>query len=412
MLSPHALHRVAPRLPFAERLPSSILLVAVVLLAAGFAQPAAAAGFEKPFHQAAPAPAGQVLELENLAGAIRLVRATGNEVVVDATVHAEAGSDAAARALADRLRLSLGERAGHLVVSADYPIDEYDEFYYPRPGDHGTFLGFDFGSRTDTKFHGRRVTVYTAARSGAAGLWADFTIALPVGVGASIKNAAGAIESVAVDGPLALDTGWGDIAASGGAGDLSADTGSGDVRVRDRRGSLRVDTGSGDVRLEQLAGKVSVDTGSGDVRLVGVAGEVIRVDTGSGDIYLEEVRGALSVDTGSGSVHGSRLAASGRLYADTGSGEVTLAGDFAQVTSMKVSTGSGDVTFAMSGVPAVRLSISTGSGEISVDLPETRIRHAERDELEGDLRGGGTGLADISTGSGDVTLRGGGANSR
>lgn len=412
MPSPRALRRAASRLPNASRFPSALLLVAVVLLASGFSQPATAAQFQKPFHQAAPAPTGMVLELENLAGAIRLTRATGKEVVVDATVHAEAGTETAARALADRLRLSLAERAGHLVLGADYPIDDYDTFYYPRPGEPESFLGFDFGSRTDTKFHGRRVTVYTAPRSGAAGLWADYTIALPAGVGASIKNAAGAIESVGVDGPLALDTGWGDIRTSGGTGDLSADTGSGDVTVRERQGSLRVDTGSGDVLLEHVAGKVSVDTGSGDARLVGVAGDIVRVDTGSGEVYLDDVRGTLSVDTGSGSVHGSRLAATGRLYADTGSGDVILAGDFGQVTSMKVSTGSGDVTFAMSGVPAVRLSISTGSGEIVVDLPETRIRHAERDELEGDLRGGGSGLAAISTGSGDVTLRGAGASSR
>jgi hypothetical protein len=93
-----------------------------------------------------------------------------------------------------------------------------------------------------------------------------------------------------------------------------------------------------------------------------------------------------------------------RLHADTGSGDVRLAGDFSAVTSMTIDTGSGDVVLDVTAAPSVQLRISTGSGDIDVDLPNMKVRQVKGDFVAdvGDARGS----AVIDTGSGNVRVSG------
>ena len=95
------------------------------------------------------------------------------------------------------------------------------------------------------------------------------------------------------------------------------------------------------------------------------------------------------------------------LAADTGSGDVTLSGDFTAVTKLDIDTGSGDVTLETSpghAVPQVRMAIGTGSGDIALDLPSSRITRTRHGDVQAEI-GSATGAGSISTGSGDVTLR-------
>ena len=212
---------------------------------------------------------------------------------------------------------------------------------------------------------------------------------LPAGVGIKVKDGIGLIDSSGIHGAQLLD-----IAT-------------GEVRVRDSEGALSVDTGSGDVRISGQKGDVQVDTGSGDVHLEKVASAKIDVDTGSGDIEMVESSGALNCDTGSGDIVGRSLTLDGSVLADTGSGDVSLSGDFSAVSKIAIDTGSGDVTLEASpatAAPQVRMAVSTGSGEITVDLPASRITHSSHGDVRAEI-GGATGTAEISTGSGDVTLR-------
>jgi DUF4097 and DUF4098 domain-containing protein YvlB len=90
--------------------------------------------------------------------------------------------------------------------------------------------------------------------------------------------------------------------------------------------------------------------------------------------------------------------------AETGSGDIRLAGDFSEIHRLDISTGSGDVTLVAHRTPQVRLQVSTGSGDIAVDLPVTRITRSDRNDLRAEI-GAATGSGSISTGSGDVRVR-------
>ncbi len=354
--------------------------------------PAFAADAQRQVDRTLAAHPNLTVELHNLAGNVTVAAASGSEVRVAATVHAAAGSAAEAERIAGLLNVTYEQVGDRWIVKAVYPLDESRKYCYPRQEEEESLPWFlewlNLGSST-FKYADREVRVVSQPGGGAMTLYADFRVELPAGVGIKVKDGIGLIDSSGIHGAQLLD-----IAT-------------GEVRVRDSEGALSVDTGSGDVRISGQKGDVQVDTGSGDVHLEKVAAAMIDVDTGSGEIEMVESSGALNCDTGSGDIVGRSLTLGGSVLADTGSGDVSLSGDFSAVSKIAIDTGSGDVTLEASpatAAPQVRMAVSTGSGEITVDLPASRITHSSHGDVRAEI-GGATGTAEISTGSGDVTLR-------
>ena len=384
-----------PMLPTLSMPPT--LRSARFLLAAGFValaslSPALAADAQRQVERTLAGRPNLVVELHNLAGNVTVAAASGTEVRIAGTVHAAGKTAAEAERVAGLLNVTYEESGDRWIVKAAYPLDDSRKYCYPRRGEGEELPWFlewlDMGS-SNFKYDGRQVSIVSQPGGGALTLYADFRIEVPAGVGVTVKDGIGVVDSTGVRGAQTLDIATGEIQVQDGEGSLSADTGSGDVRITRQKGDVQVDTGSGDVRLEQVAaGKVDIDTGSGDIR-------------------LQDVAGTMSCDTGSGDIVGKALKLGSNLNADTGSGDVILSGDFSAVARIAIDTGSGDVTLEASpatAAPQVRMAVSTGSGEISLDLPSSRVTHSGRGDLQADI-GAATGTAAISTGSGDVTLR-------
>ena len=317
---------------------------------------------------------GNHVAVYNLAGAVNVVPATGNDVVV--TVHPR-GPDA------DRLNVESGEIRGAQTLRVRYPSDRviYSDMggnsrTQVRVRGDGTFGhgGFSRGDRVDI-------------RSSGSGLeaWADLTVAVPPGQRFSLYLGAGATDVRDVEGDLELDTQSGSVESAGTTGSLSIDTGSGSVRVAGANGNLDVDTGSGEVALDGVAGeRVLVDTGSGSVHASGVRSESVEVDTGSGRITLLAVEAPdIMLDTGSGSV------------------EVDLVAD---VERLEVDTGSGGVTLRVPGDLGARMEVDTGSGRIDVEVPINESTR-RRSYLRGTI-GDGRGSIVVDTGSGSIRVLG------
>jgi DUF4097 and DUF4098 domain-containing protein YvlB len=372
-------------------MPSHRLLpgLAAALVALAAAAPAAAARHEIPVQKSLPAP--REMTLENLAGAVVVTGGSG-ELRVSATIHAEASTDARARALAESLEVEFDQRGDRLHVRALYPLGEHRRFCYPPSarGDDGDRVPWPLSwlvqGGSNVEYRGKRVSVTSSCSDAAPALWTDFRIEMPAGVAVTVKNAVGTIDSTGV------------------AGDQVLDTASGDVRAERGRGKIMVDTGSGNVAITDHEGEVFADTGSGDITIERARGERIAADTGSGNVDLIDVAGSIDADTGSGDVTGRDLELGATVSADTGSGNVRLAGDFAAVRDLRIDTGSGDVTLEVAAAPSMRLTVSTGSGDIDVDLPATRIRKSRGDFVADVGSAEGTGI--IDTGSGNVRVGG------
>ncbi|HSR42327.1 MAG TPA: DUF4097 family beta strand repeat-containing protein [Longimicrobiales bacterium] len=315
---------------------------------------------------------GQELAVYNLAGAVEVVRGSGDQAVVEVR---RGGSDAA------RLSVEVGPVDGREALRVLYPSERV--VYAAGQGRSRTRVRVrDDGTFSDGRGGGDRVEVSTFGSGLEA--HADLLVRVPEGRDLSVYLAVGETRAEGVSGRLRIDTGSGRVTTRSTSGSLEVDTGSGSVEVRGARGDVEVDTGSGSVEVTDVTGtRLGVDTGSGSVRGDAIEVERLDVDTGSGRIDLGRVRAR-------------------EILLDTGSGSVSLELE-SDVDDLEVDTGSGSVDLWVPAELGARLEVDTGSGGIEIDVP-VRIRTARRDHLEGVL-GDGRGEIRIDTGSGSVEIR-------
>lgn len=377
-----------------------------------------------------PVPAGVTsLKVENLAGHVTLSQ--GSRFQVTATVVAGGNDDGAAQMLAQTVRLDTSRSDNEFTLHVHYPVDHYDSYNYPDRDNNGAsqsngsnfcllgvFCVNDGGnnlSYQDTKVH-----IYRNGTRGAP-LHVDLAIQVPAGMALALINYAGLTEASNIQNDLRVKTSTGDVRVSDMHGNFAADTGSGDVHVTGLTGNFTADTGSGDVFATHVTGNVHADTGSGDVQVSDSSSQTLYADTGSGDVTYSNVKGDMKLDTGSGDVrinsaNGSLHANTGSgdviaknyisresVWAATGSGDVSLAGDLSATRKLYIDTGSGDATLKTTADLSLHLDASSDSGDISINLPDMRNIITHRSAFIADF-GKAEGQGTISTGSGDIKI--------
>jgi hypothetical protein len=378
--------------------------VLMLTIGAGIA-PAAFADQTRAFKQAFPA--GGTIRLANLAGRIELVRGQGKEVVVEATIHADAGGETQ-KLLQGMKWVKSRDREGHEEWALSYPVEKHRSYVYPREDRKGSddmpsFLSFLDMSQTTTTYRGEKVKIYARPHGGAPTLFADLRIALPVGSDVAFRNSVGPVRGGDLEGSLQVKTGSGDVQIASYSGRLAVDTGSGDVVLGSARGETSVDTGSGDVIVKRLIGNGSMDTGSGDVVVENVSAGRLAVDTGSGDVTVREGTAAhVLAETGSGSVRVIRVELE-ELDADTGSGDVIFQASLAKAKRLTAETGSGDVEIKGGPDASFDISSSHGSGELQVGYADAALRKSGK-KVVGAKRGNGRTVIRVATGSGDCVI--------
>lgn len=356
-----------------------------------------------------PFPAGTAeLRLANLAGRLELVRGQGSEVVVETTVHADAGGDTQ-RLLQTMKWVKSRDREGREEWALSYPVEKYRSFHYPRPGAKGeeeaipSFLKFLDVGQTTTTYRGEKVKIYGQKRSGAPTLYANLRISLPPNSHVRVRNAVGPVRGGDLEGSLTVDTGSGDVQIASHAGRLTVDTGSGDVTLGSAKGETSIDTGSGDVVVKRLVGNGAVDTGSGDVTVENVSAGTLSIDTGSGDVTVRHgVAAKVMADTGSGDVHVVAIELE-ELDADTGSGDVIVQTSLAKARRINADTGSGDVHIKGGADASFDIQSEQGSGDLQVGYGDATLRKSGK-KVVGAKRGDGRTVIRVETGSGDCVI--------
>ena len=369
-------------------------LTAATLLALALPTTAGAATYEETVERSFAAGPGTLVDLENLAGHVKVVAASGDQVRMTATVFAGGDDRDEARELAGQLKIVAGPQGDRIRIHADYPTDAHDRYIYS-----GSPLGGDTNTRTT--YRGERVSVHSRGRG--AELYVDFLLELPRGVSLRLDNAVGGVEAIGLRGDAALSVTSGRIVTEDTEGRSDLDTASGSIEVRGHRGRLRADTGSGRVDVRGLIGDLVADTGSGSVTVVDATADHIAVDTGSGSVEIEDSSGSLLVDTGSGRVTARDLIAGAELEVDTGSGSVRIEGDLSASRSVHIDTGSGGVSLLTTHLPSWDMDLEVSSGGIRVDLPGMRVSERGRDHLRATV-GDGEGRVRVSTGSGGIRI--------
>ena len=340
--------------------------------------------------------AGKILEVDNLAGSVKLLEAKGDKFEIQATVKADKSAGLTATEIADLIGFYSVKNGSKHKFRVLYPVDDYRKYTYRDGSNRGN-------NSTRVRYQKKRVSVSSKARSDALNVHVDLVIRVPNGSSLRVKNRVGPIKGNGLQAKLNLDTGSGEISIEKSQGSLRADTGSGRVTVVAYTGDILANTGSGSVTVTDVDGDVNADTGSGSVELNNVHAEEILVDTGSGRVILNNVSGSLRVDTGSGSVTAKKFLAGEIVDVDTGSGNIAIAGDLGAVRKLRLDTGSGGVRVKTNQALNMVLRIETGSGGIDVDLPDLSNVTSKDNQFEAQIgRGDGQGI--IDTGSGSVTV--------
>ena len=166
---------------------------------------------------------------------------------------------------------------------------------------------------------------------------------------------------------------------------------------------LTVDTGDGDIKATGLAGNINLNSGDGDLIVSAMSG-ALRLHTGDGGIEGSELDGQCDATSGDG-----RIKLSGRfdvLKAKSGDGtiEVTAARESTMGSGWSVQSGDGEVEVALPSDLRATVDASTGDGRVSSDIPITVSGSLGKSRVQGTLNGGGQSLI-IRSGDGSIRLR-------
>ncbi|HET7294995.1 MAG TPA: hypothetical protein VFM88_21430 [Vicinamibacteria bacterium] len=394
---------------------------------------------------------GVAVEIENAFGDVEVAAGGPGKVEIALRKVVYLGSEARARAFAQRIRLEAEVSEGRLRIRTNRAELE-------REGD-----AFAIGFETHVTI---RVPPDTAvALKGSHGR------ASVEGAGQTrIENQFGDVRARRV-GPLTVDSGHGDVDVEGVTGELVAQVRFGETVARDvsaaarlvsehghvttertgaldlqvQHGGLKADTVNGDldvrgehsgIEARQVHGAARITTSFEDVTLEDVAADArVRVEHGHakcarikgalvaestfGDAELEDVEGAVEATVSHGGVQGARLLGGvkakaegddivldsfrGEVTAEAERGSVRLSPDGALTANLKASARFGSVSL---GVPeGSRFAMVAGveRGDLRVSLPGLQLSESSTDRLRGRLGEGG-GTVELQADHGDVRV--------
>ncbi len=273
----------------------------------------------RPVDESVPAAPDVRLEIENIAGSVRVIGWTENRVRVTGTV----GDDT------DGLEIDGNENS--LSIEVDIP-----------------------------KGHGGR-------RWGDRDYSSDLEISVPIGSRLSVETVSASIEVSNVDGTLELESVSGSVVADGRPAEAEIATVSGEIRFTGADTPVRAESVSGSVHLEGVAKRVEVSTVSGRIEVHSSTFERGELETVSGKIDFEGdlvPRGRLEIEAHSANV------------------TVTLPADVSASFEIETFSGRIENDFGPGAestsryTPGKRLEFSTGGGEarVIIDLFSGSVR--------------------------------------
>jgi len=210
----------------------------------------------------------------------------------------------------------------------------------------------------------------------------DFVVNVPRSLEtAKLETGGGNVSATGVAGRVELSSGGGNIHVDDIGGEVVAETGGGTIDVGSVEGSVNLETGGGNIKVASAKGEIKAESGGGSVVVLsGLQGAVletgagsIRVDkcsgtvkatTGGGSVELGDIGGPAQIETGAGSIR--LTSAKGRVQAQTGGGSIQLDG----ATSVQAETSAGGIVVKLLSSTGARndSTLETSAGDITVYL--------------------------------------------
>ena len=300
------------------------------------------------------------LSLANIGGDIVVTRSGGNDATLEIVKTARARTAEEARAMLERVEVSVTERTGRAEVRATYPRGDWRGG--PGRGDPG---------RGDPG----RGAEWRDRRN--ANVSVSYTVAAPAGTRLTVTTISGNVKVADIKG------------------DVSVNSISGDVRIANggRISEARSVSGGVEVVETQIDGGIEAQSVSGNVLFRKVTARRIEAGSVSGSVTLQDVQCE-------------------RVEAHSVSGSIEYAGTLARNGRYELNSHSGDVRIAAGQGAGFELEANSFSGSVRSDLPLTG-REREASDMPGmpgrghSLRGvygDGSAVLSITTFSGNIVL--------
>ncbi len=233
-----------------------------------------------------------------------------------------------------------------------------------------------------------------------------------IGGEVTAETGGGAIEVGRVEGNVSLQTGGGNIKVASAKGEIKAESGGGSVIVLSGLQGAVLETGGGSIRVDKCSGRVKATTGGGSVDL-GEIGGPAEIETGAGSIRLASAKGRVQAQTGGGTI---QLDGATSVQAETSAGGIFVkllsSTGTANSSNSTLETSAGDITVYLANDLAIsiRAEIEIANGHtIRSDFSDIHVSSEggpweKTVTAEGQLNGGGPVLK-VRTNSGNVNFR-------
>lgn len=193
------------------------------------------------------------------------------------------------------------------------------------------------------------------------------------------------------------------LEAEGLSGRLRFEVASADLRLERLRGALELEGSSGDIRARDIRGTWKSDFSSGDCRIDGFEGESLELHASSGDFSIRSAK-AKRIVTETDSGDARFLDADVEEFsAEATSGDIELEEAGGRLKTVDVSTSSGDVTLRLPRDASFEATARQSSGDMSVDFVDgTTVQKGE--SVVGYRRGDHGARIRVRTSSGDLSI--------
>lgn len=262
---------------------------------------------------------GQLFQVENKFGEVRVHGESGRDVKISATIRVQAGSREEAENYAQKVQIDVQQVSDGVRVRTIYPDDDKKWFHIGKntsysvnydiaiPSDAPLFIRNSFGSVTTNGTH---------AKSDIENNHGSLTVH---DIGPSrLNNSFGSIELMGASGDTFINDNNGSVQASDVKGALDLRNRFGSITVRQVQGAANITGGNGTVTLND-AGSATITTSFGSAEVRNVRGDLVLHDN-NGNVDISTVGGAATISNSFGNVTFSDI--KGRIECTTNNGRV------------------------------------------------------------------------------------------
>ncbi|MFZ5515361.1 MAG: DUF4097 family beta strand repeat-containing protein [Candidatus Zhuqueibacterota bacterium] len=200
--------------------------------------------------------------------------------------------------------------------------------------------------------------------------------------------------------------------------DLDITTSGGSIEVADLTGAIDLNTSGGSIRIGDVKGPVKANTSGGSISVAGADGDV-DVRTSGGSISVGETKGSIYAQTSGGGITLDRVTGNAEAYTSGGSlnfenvsgsvnGKTSGGSIYARITGKidsecSLKTSGGGIKLILPADIAVNIDARTSGGRVSTDFPVTVKGVIKKNELNGQVNGGGP-LVFLRTSGGSISI--------